>query len=194
MWFLHFAPEDEDAFALELEGAFSSLADTESIVLDIRLHAGGDDTSAFLVASHFVPERMLAFSKQAVDGDGYTDSYDVYVEPGLGPTYDGKVIVIISGSTVSAAETFAMTMAQLPQTILLGRNTTGATSNTLARYLPNGWAFWFSNEVSMAPDGAIYEAFGIPPDILPDADLLPLSEREAGIDSWLEMALEMARQ
>jgi hypothetical protein len=46
----------------------------------------------------------------------------------------------------------------------------------------------------MAPDGAIYEAFGIPPDIRPDADLLPLSEREAGIDSWLEMALEMARQ
>ena len=40
-----------------------------------------------------------------------------YVETGLGPTYNGQVIVIISGSTVSAGEIFTMTMALLPQTI-----------------------------------------------------------------------------
>jgi C-terminal processing protease CtpA/Prc len=104
------------------------------------------------------------------------------------------VIVIISGSTVGASEIFTMTMAQLPQTILLGRNTSGAFSDRLIRTLPNGWFFTLSNEEYAAPDGVIYEAVGIPPNILPDADLFPLSEREASIDSWLELALETARQ
>lgn len=103
------------------------------------------------------------------------------------------MIVIISGSTVSAGEVFTMTMAQLPQTTLLGRNTSGAFSDVLCRSLPNGWSFGLSNEEYMAPDGTIYEAVGIPPNVLPDADLLPLSEREAGIHSWLELALEIAR-
>jgi C-terminal processing protease CtpA/Prc len=137
---------------------------------------------------------MLAFTKRAVDGDGYTETFEAYVEPVSGPTYDGEVILIISGSTVSAGETFTMTMAQLPQTILLGRNTSGAFSDILVRSLPNGWLFGLSNEEYKAPDGVIYEVVGIPPDILPDADLLPLSEREAGFDSWLELALLTAKQ
>jgi hypothetical protein len=33
---------------------------------------------------------------------------------------------------------------------------------------------------------------GIRPDVFPAAELLPLSEREAGIDSWLDLALETA--
>jgi C-terminal processing protease CtpA/Prc len=85
-------------------------------------------------------------------------------------------------------------MAQLPQTTLLGSNTAGATSGAPDRRLPNGWIFTVSQAEVVSPDGVIYEVVGIPPDILPDADLLPLSEREAGIDSWLELALLMAKQ
>ena len=44
------------------------------------------------------------------------------------------------------------------------------------------------------PDSTVYKAVGIPPDVLPEAELLPLLERELGIDSWLEVALEMARE
>jgi hypothetical protein len=194
MYIPDFLPEDEDAFVEELNEAFFSLADTESIVFDVRTNPGGFDTLALLVASHFFSERTLAFTKRAVDGDGYTDPFEAYVEPGSGPTYDGQVIVMISGSTVSAAEVFTLTMAQLPQTTLLGHNTSGALSDLLKRTLPNGWIFTLSNEEYAAPDGVIYEAVGIPPKILPDANLFPLSEREAFIDSWLELALETARQ
>ena len=194
MQVVHLDPEDKDAFTAKLEEAFLSLADTESLVLDIRLNRGGYKDLVLLVASHFVFERMLAWTERIVDDDGYTDPFEVYMEPGSGPTYDGEVIVIISGSTVSAGEYVAMTMAQLPQTTLLGSNTAGATSEAPDRRLPNGWIFTVSHGEVVSPDGVIYEVVGIPPDILPDADLLPLSEREAGIDSWLELALLMAKQ
>jgi hypothetical protein len=51
-----------------------------------------------------------------------------------------------------------------------------------------------SHEENAAPDyGVIYETVGIPLEILPNAGLVPLPEREACIDTWLELALETAR-
>lgn len=188
MQVVHLDPEDKDAFTAELKGAFLSLADTESLILDIQLNHGGNKDS------HFGSKHMLAWTERIVDDDGYNDPFEVYMEPGSGPTYDGKVIVIISGSTVSASEYIAMTMAQLPQTTLLGHNTAGATSEAPDHRLPNGWIFTVSHGKLVSPDGVIYKVVGIPPDILPNADLFPPLEHEAGIDSWLELALLMAKQ
>jgi len=192
---LGFYPLDVDAFSEQLDTAFEELADTNAIVFDVRFNGGGSDTVGLLVASHFVSdEPVFAFSKRAVDGDGFTESLDVYIEPGdAAYRYDGDVVLIVSGSTVSAAEVFALSMKQLPQVTTLGRNTAGAFSDMLNRILPNGWKFSLSNEVYSDPDGTIYEKTGITPDILPAAELLPLSEREAGVDSWLELALETAK-
>ena len=82
-------------------------------------------------------------------------------------------------------------MAQLPNVIVVGRNTAGIFSDQLTRMLPNGWMFTVSNEEFAAPDGTIYEAVGFPPDETPEAECLPLSEREAGTDSWLDAALQV---
>lgn len=187
-----FIPQDNEAFLAELDEVFLALADSDAIVFDIRIALGGSDRVALLVASHFTSERVLAFTKRARDGDGFTDPLEVFIEPGE-PDYrhDGKVIVIVSDSTISAGETFTLAMAELPQTTLLGQNTAGALTE-LPKTLPNGWIFQASNEEYITPDGMVYEMVGIPPDVRPEADLLPLSEREAGIDSWLEQALDLA--
>jgi len=65
-------------------------------------------------------------------------------------------------------------------------------SSMLVRHLPNGWIFDLSKEEYATPDGSTYGHFSIRPDIFPEAVLLPLSEREAGVDSWLELALLLA--
>lgn len=39
----------------------------------------------------------------------------------------------------------------------------GVFSDTLYRRLPNGWEFTLSNEIYRAPDGALFEGVGIPP-------------------------------
>jgi carboxyl-terminal processing protease len=184
--FLTTIPSDMFAFAPDFEAALSALDDTDTIVIDIRVNQGGSDETALLITSHFASEPFLAFTKQAVGGD----VVEVYVEPSE-KVYNGPVIMIISQSSYSAAETLPLAMMQLPQTTLLGRNTGGSYSE-LPKTLPNGWAFSFFAEVYLSPDGVDYDQVGIPPEISPEAELLPLSERETGVDSWLELALKTA--
>jgi C-terminal processing protease CtpA/Prc len=164
-------------------------------VFDVRVNEGGGNTIALLAASNFASERTLAYTLRTVNGDGFTNMTDVFIPIG-DPAYRhfDKVIVIISESCVSAGETFSLAMAQLPQTTFLGRNTAAVFSDTLKRSLPNGWLVGLSNEVVAAPDGTVYEKVGIPPDIVPVAELLPLSERDAGVDSWLELAIATAKE
>ena len=45
----------------------------------------------------------------------------------------------------------------------------------------------------LSPDGIDYDKVGIPPDIVPKTELLPLAEREEGVDSWLELALQTTK-
>ena len=179
-------PNDIFTFAPEFEAALNALRDTDALILDIRVNPGGSDETALLIASHFTSEPFLAFTKQASGGE----LVDVYVEPSE-PVYERPVVMILSRSSYSAAETLPLSMMELPQMMLLGRNSGGSYSE-LPKTLPNGWAFSLFAEVYLSPDGIDYDQVGIPPDILPDAELLPLSEREGGTDSWLELAIKTA--
>lgn len=183
---------DQAGFAETLDGVFLALAGSRAMVVDTRISFGGYDDNGLELASHFVSDRVLAYTKQAVAGEGrYTNRTEVYIEPGdEAYRHTGPVVVLTSGSTVGAAETFALAMSQVPGATRMGRNTSGAFSNVLGRTLPNGWSFGLSNEVVAAPDGTVYEVTGIPADIVPEADLFSLAERDAGIDSWLEEAFQ----
>eukprot|EP00977_Amphora_coffeiformis_P015148 scaffold4425_cov168-Amphora_coffeaeformis.AAC.10 len=68
----------------------------------------------------------------------------------------------------------------------------GAFSDTFERSTPNNWLFGLSNEYVRAPNGSVYEGRGIPVDVLLDGPFLPLADRNAGVDGWLEIAIEMA--
>ena len=174
-------------FDTDFVTALTALNDTDALVFDVRINSGGSDQTAILIASHFASEPYLAFTKQAVGGD----IVEVNVEPSE-IVYSKPVVMIISGSSYSAAETLPLAMMQLPQVKLLGRNTGGSYSE-LPKTLPNGWPFSLFSEVYLSPDGIDYDDVGIPPEILPETELLPLSERQSGIDSWLELALKTAQ-
>ena len=64
-------------------------------------------------------------------------------------------------------------MNTLPNVTSVGTNSYGSLSDSLVRYLPNGWMFSQSNEAYESPDGEQYEAKGVPPDVkvAPDAEL-----------------------
>ena len=157
-----------------------------ALMFDIHVNQGGSDAAALLIASLFESDSFLGFTEHAVGRD--SDAVKALVDPSE-TAYNIIVVMIISGCTYSVVETLPMTMMQFPQTILLVRNTGGLYSE-LPKSLPNGWAFSLFSEVCLSSDGIDYDNVGIPPDILPPAELLPLSEREGGIDSWLELALK----
>ena len=190
---LGLGPDDDDEYARQLNGIFLELKGVDTIIVDHRVNEGGGDTTATLFASYFASERTLAYTQKAVNGDTFTEKQAVFIESADAQyLHTGNVIIIVSSSDVSAGETFALSMKQLPQTVLLGRSTSGAFSDILEKSLPNGWLIGLSNEVAETPEGVSYEMVGIPPDIQPPAELLPLEERQAGIDSWLKLALETA--
>jgi len=186
MW-MWTVPNDIQSFGADFEAAMLALNGTDALVFDIRINAGGSDQTAIFIASHFTSEPYLAMTKQTVGGD----VVEVYVQPSE-MMYTGPVVMIISGAAYSAAETLPLALLPLPQVTLLGDNTGGSYSE-LPKMLPNGWAFSLFSEVYLSIDGIDYDQVGIPPNILPETDLLPLSEREAGVDSWLELALQTAQ-
>ncbi|MEL6761682.1 MAG: S41 family peptidase [Myxococcota bacterium] len=160
----------------------SDLADAEQIVVDVRFNQGGMDTLGYAIAGWFTQERTLVSRKRAVFDGGWTDSEDIYVVP-RGEPFLGPVALLIGKNSISAAETFAIAMNELPNVTSVGSRTYGALSDSLVRTLPNGWLVSLSNEVYESPAGEAYERAGVPPDVV------TLDDPDAGFYENLAKAL-----
>ncbi len=180
------------------EGTLGLLADqllplvegSSALVIDVRINGGGNDTAALELAARFADERRLAFLKRARDGEGFTDTVEVYIELAddvvVVPTY-----VLATESTVSAGEIFVMAMGELPQVTIVGEPTSGEHSDILSRTLPNGWALGLSNEEYRTADGSLYEMLGLPPDVALGFDMLDPADIFAGADPTLDHLLDV---
>jgi C-terminal processing protease CtpA/Prc len=111
---------------------------------------------------------------------------DINIAPRSEINYLGPIVVLISASTVSAAETFTMIMDEMPNVTLIGETTHGAFSNVLEWTLPNGFNIGMSNEFYLTPDGVWYEGTGIPVDI--EVPFFTREQREQGVDLGIETA------
>jgi carboxyl-terminal processing protease len=153
------------------------------------------DLLALALAAYFTNEPVLAFTRKAVVGDGYTPITEIYIDPNPDPKvrYDGKIILMTSEVTPNI---LSMTMTQLPQVTLLGKNSWGDTNfaDCLWRDLPNGYAVLFSNQVYQLPDGTCYDGIGVPPNILEETEFMNKTELDADVNTWLELALKTAQQ
>ncbi len=184
-----FEPEDEDDAAEsldELDAAVESLADTDALVIDLRVNSGGSDAYALEVASRFFDEEREVFRKAARNGDTLNPIIEVSLAPFEGATYTKPVYVVTTNSTVSAAEVFTMSMAEAPHVVITGQPSNGIFSDILGRTLPNGWSFGLSNEVYSSPSEEVFEGRGVPVDMSIDLPAFPLADRVDGHDSWLE--------
>jgi len=189
--------DDDDGipidFDLELDRAFEQLSDTKSLIIDIRLNSGGFDAVSLQILSYLTNMEVLAMRKYPLGVDP-SDATEIYLTPNpdASKIYQGKVIVLISESTVSAAEIFTLAALQLPQVTLVGERTNGAFSDVLGRRLPNFWQFGLSNEYYLSPNGTNYEMVGIHPHVPASSGAFDKKERDQGVDSWLELALAEA--
>lgn len=185
----HSALDDIEALEALLDEVLEDLGDLPSMIIDVRNNGGGHDAVAVAIASRFTGERLVFGSKQAyIDGDT-TAPQDLVVGPAAGERYHGRVAVLISGQTASAAEIFTMAMRALPQVTLIGEPTVGILSDELYRSLPNGWQFSLSNEIYLTHDGELFEGTGVPPEIA--ALFLDKEALDEGEDSGIEAALRV---
>ena len=139
----------------------TDLSDTENIILDLRFNGGGEDMVGLEVLQHFIHEEKVIFTKKNRVGDGYSEPYMLNLKPIENP-YKGKLHVLQSHWSASAAEIFLLSTLSYENITRIGSPSLGIFSDILSKKLPNGWEFGLSNEVYLDENGISYEAKGIP--------------------------------
>lgn len=181
---------DLQAVDAAMEQVMEELDQLATLVVDLRGNGGGYDAVALRLAAYLTDRKRLAFSKSVRHGASYTGKQNVYVEPRAGRRYAGRLVILTSGLTASAAEVFVLALLQHPRLTLIGEPTHGILSDAMERHLPNGWFMSLSNEIYQAFDGELYEDDGIPPHV--EIPFLDQSSREAGRDPMLDFVMEMS--
>lgn len=75
--------------------------------------------------------------------------------------YNGRIIVMVNEFTQSYAESIAMFLQTLPNTVVVGSQTAGANGNTVKMPLPGNIKASFSNIIIEYPDGKQSQKTGI---------------------------------
>ena len=156
---------DDDTALLDraLDEAMTAFAGAEAVIVDVSDNRGGYDVIARRIASRFADRRHVVGSKVAVGGDGVAQP--LLVTPSDRPRYLGPVWLLTSRVTVSAGETFTLSMRALPNVRQAGETTRGALSDQLQKPLPNGWRFALPAETHRDAAGQVVEGRGIVPQV-----------------------------
>ena len=178
-----------------LDKALSSMKGIKGLIVDIRLNPGGTDQCVYQIMNRFVDKKRVGHHRKTKQGPGEDDFGEVKTRHMLpatkaGPngTFTGPIALLTHTASFSAADVFAMLMADLPHATLIGEPTNGIFSNMLERKLPNGWKYTLSHQVYYSADMTCYEGRGIPVDI----ELKNMrSDLQKGVDPLVIKALEV---
>ena len=167
------------------------MINTKGLILDLRQNNGGSIENIEVVVTRFLTSTL--------PWPGYYFLGELYYQDPLQPqgplTYTNPVVVLINGTVLSAGETTAEILEQLPNVTAIGDTTAGgggAASNhsveTSEHYdLPSGIMTNIPTGHGLRYDGQHIEWLGIPPDIRVQQTQ---DDIQAGTDKQLERAIE----
>lgn len=180
--------DDIAAGTKELDAVFGDQAQRRGLILDLRINFGGHDDVALALAGLLTSKDRPGFSKCTRDGAGYTPIQRTTIRA-RPHAYTGPVVVLSSPLNMSASENFTMMVKDFSNVIIVGDRSSGVHSDAIPKQLPNGWTITQSSEAIIAPDGTLYEAIGVPPDVLVPYE--PEEVKATGVDPGLEKALHL---
>jgi hypothetical protein len=174
----------------ELFEMFNTFKDTKGIILDMRNYPR-NDVSEYII-SHLSGKQKheyLTFTCPDVSHPGaffwVRDSIEYRQRDNL-HRYNGKIVVLISEGTLSAAETKSVMYRTAINATLIGRPTAGANGNISRLSLPGEIIVCFSGVGAFYPDRTEIQRKGIIPDIEVYPDMQSILE---GKDEILERAI-----
>lgn len=179
--------EDQQQAAAAMNHVLRDVGHLPSLVVDLRDNLGGYDGVALRIAGFLTDRKRLAFTKAASKGEGYGGRQSITLEPRGSRRYTGRIFLLTSGLTTSAAEIFVLSLLKHPRLVRIGEPTHGELSDVMERHLPNGWSLTLSNELYRASDGELYEDRGVPPHVR--VPYLDRRDLDAGRDPMLDRAL-----
>ncbi len=165
------------------------LANTDAMIIDLRDTSGGWHRVGLELASFFAGSEQVVWERAERNGPDHTD-FTEYTAFSVEPTEDPwskPVVVLTSGLTYEAAETFALAMSTRPNVTVLGERTSGHFSDRTEDTLPGDWGFTFASTRYRDPDGTVYEKIGFPPDVELAFDAAAFDD---GTDTMLEAAIQ----
>ena len=144
----------------DLEDALNNIKNggVQGIILDLRDNPGGLLSSTVAVASEFLSDGLVLYSK---DGDG--DRIDYEVQSG-GLATDLPLVVLVNYLSASGSEVLAAALQDHGRAVLIGTRTYGKGSVNLPKQLSDGSGLYFTIARWYSPDGQLIEGEGLAPD------------------------------
>ena len=169
-------------------------AKPRGVVLDLRNNPGGVLESAVEVADHLLEEGVI------VTADGRTPAARFSMSATPGEVLPGvPVVVLVNGTTASAAEILAGALQDHHRATLLGRRTFGKGSVQTVMPLSSGRAIKLTTSRYYTPSGRSIQGSGIEPDMMfetidvPPLDLedprvrQALAQRDEGVRAGIDV-------
>lgn len=178
-----------DAATIDL--ALARMRDAPGLIIDVRANGGGSDATALSIVSRFTQKPLVASYVQVRNGPAVTDldTPVARVVSPRGPWQFTRPVVVIAGRAgFSATESFVAAMRMLPNVMVIGDTTGGASGNPQTFPLANGWQFTVPRWLEFTPDRQPIEGRGVAPQVaIPWTPSTYDSERDPLIDAAVGM-------
>ncbi len=143
----------------KLCGALRTMHDAPGLVIDLRGNQGGLLGMIGGLAG-LIETRQISLGTMQTRGGRSS----FYTFPQRSP-YTGPVVILIDGSTQSAAEIFASGMKENFRALVVGERSAGNTLPSVIKELPTGALFQYGFATYQSPYGITLEGRGVTPDV-----------------------------
>jgi len=179
------------ATGVDFKAALPQLAEAKAVIFDLRGYPKTFDFLAYLsdqtilCAIWQIPLTTKPDRMGVAEYD--TSRWDV---PPESPRLKGRLIFLIDGRAVSAAETVMGIIEAYRLADLVGEPTAGTNGNINPFTVPGGYELWWTGMRVLKHDGSRHHGVGILPTHPVSRTIKGITERR---DEFLEKALELAR-
>jgi C-terminal processing protease CtpA/Prc len=185
----HAVPSGKD-WRHEFDIAIRDLYDTDALIIDVRNNPGGFARNDLYFASFFIDHEFVYYYTKMKNGPGHNDfaapePWTITMREDT-LSYTKRNVLLTNRFSGSGSEAFALILKPLSYSVQIGDTTNGSFGATIhTAQLPNGWAFWFPETLTILPDGTSPEGIGVIPDIY-------VNNTNADIDRGADKVLEEA--
>ena len=191
--YLAFSTFEGSGWLSSVDSALTLLGGVSSIIIDVRNNEGGFLENATGAAGRFADRTTTVAYVRYRNGPAHTDfaaPIAQQVVPAGSRRFAGKVYLLTSRNTISAAELFVLSMRALGNTTVVGDTTAGETGSPFARELQNGWSYQFPESLELTLDGHWFEEIGLPPDVTVENSIDEINNHN--VDAQLSRAIGLA--
>lgn len=201
IFYLSLGEFEDDRGVKEFEKLLPEIMKSDGLILDVRNNGGGNSDFGLAILSYLTDKALPVESPRYRADDGLRQvrlggEGAFYWKPeGLETSetiprkthYKGKVAVLVSPRTYSAAEDFLVTFDSLKRGIMVGQASGGSTGQPLMFPLPGGGMARICSKDDRYPDGKKFVGIGIMPQVEAHNTVADI---RAGHDAVLETAVQ----